>query len=162
ILARHRPGWVEPLLVHEDFDAKIGWVAEGGPCLGRRPALNHRERLVASGLAACLAPARIDVEVRRTLERALQDAFGFAPAIRLHKKAGREEDEARVRRAVLERPQPFLGPAQRLIRAPVPEAELSELKVFPGRRQSLARSAMRASTSPSSSAKRSRIPERPS
>src|ERR1700722_462580 len=137
MLSRHRPGRVEPLLVHEDFDAKIGWVAEGGPGLGRRPALNHRERLVASGLAARLAPARIDVEVRRTLERALENGFGFASAIRLHEKVRGEEDEARVRRGVLERPQPFLGPAERLFRALMPEAELSELEVFPGRRQVL-------------------------
>src|ERR1700689_2897168 len=135
--SRHSPGRVEPLLVHEDFDAKIGWVAEGGSGLGRRPALNHRERLVASGLAACLAPARIDVEVRRTLERALQNAFGFASAIRLHEKVGGEEDEARVRRSVLERPEPLLSPAQRFVRAFMPEAELSELEVFPGRRQVL-------------------------
>src|SRR5580692_10889758 len=137
MLSRHRPGHVEPLLVHEDFDAKIGWVAEGGPGLGRRPALNHRERLVASGLAACLAPAQIDIEVWRTLERALENGFGFASAIRLHEKVGGEEDEARVRRGVLERPEALLSPAQRLFRALMPEAELSELEVFPRRRQVL-------------------------
>src|ERR1700688_4462201 len=123
MLSRHRPGHVEPLLVQEDFDAKICWVAEGGPGLGRRPALNDRERLVASRLAACLAPAHIDVEVRRTLESALENGFGFAAAIRLHEKVDGEEHEARVRRAILERPQPLLGPAQCLVSTLVPKAE---------------------------------------
>ena len=132
MLSRYRPGHVEPLLVHEDFDAKIGWVAEGGSGLGRRPALNHRERPLASGLAACLAPARIDVEVRRTLESALENGFGFASAIRLHEKVGGEEDKARVRRAILECPEPFLRPAQSFVRAFVLKAELGELEIFPG------------------------------
>src|ERR1700691_2372501 len=137
MLSRHRPGDVEPLLVHEDFDAKIGWVAEGGPGLGRRQALDEGERLVASCLAACLAPAQVDIEVRPALESALENSFGFAAAMRPHEKVGGEEDEARVRRAVLERPEPLLSPAQRLVRALVLKAELGELKVFPRRRQVL-------------------------
>ena len=90
--------------VHQNFDAKIGGMAEGEPGLGRRPALDQRERLVASRLAACLAPAQVDIEVRRALESALENGFGFASAVCLHEKVGGEEDEARVRRAVLERP----------------------------------------------------------
>ena len=104
MLSRRRPGHVEPLLVHQDFDAKIGGMAEEGPRLGRRPALDQRKRLVASRLAARLAPAQVDIQVWRALESALQNGFGFASAIPLHEKIGGEEDEARVRRAVLERP----------------------------------------------------------
>ena len=104
VLSRHRPGHGESLLVHQNFDAKIGGMAEREPGLGRGAALNDRERLVESRLAACVAPAQIDVEVRRTLERAPEKGFGLGRTIRLHKKIGGEEHEARVGRAILERP----------------------------------------------------------
>ena len=130
--------------------------------LGPRPGLDQRKRLVASRLATCLAPAQVDIEVRRALERALENDFGFAAALRLDEKVGGEEHEARVRWTILECPQPFLGPAQRLIRALMSGAELSELKVFPGRRQVLGAQGNPVSTSPSRSANRSRISERPS
>jgi hypothetical protein len=76
----------------------------------------------------------IDIEVRRALESALENGFGFASALRLQQKIGGEQNEAGVRGTVLERPQPFLGPTQRLARAFVLEAELGEREVFPGRR----------------------------
>src|ERR1700677_3746914 len=110
-------------------------MPEGEPRLGGRQALSEGERPVPSCLPAGLAPAPVDIEVRRALESAPEDGFGLALALRLHEKVGGEEDEARVRRAVLERPEPLLSPAQRLFRALMPEAELSELEVFPGRRQ---------------------------
>ena len=63
--------------------------------------------------------------------------FGLASAVGLDETIGGEDREPRVRRAVLERPQALLGPAQRLFRALVLVAELGELEVFPGRRQVL-------------------------
>ena len=87
-----------------NLDAKIGGMAEREPGLGHGAALNHRERLVESRLAARVAPAQVDIEVRRALERALEKGFGLGPTISLHKKVGGEEHEARVGRAILERP----------------------------------------------------------
>src|SRR6204780_4578486 len=105
MLSRHRPGDVEPLLVHEDFDAKIGWVAEGEPGLGRRQALDEGQRLAASCLAARLAPAQVYIEARPALKSAPEDGFGLALALRLHEKVGGEEAEAGVRRPAPERPE---------------------------------------------------------
>src|ERR1700722_3998161 len=124
MLSRHRPIPLELAFVHQDLDAEIGGVAQERSGLGRSTAPDQRERLVGNRLAACLAPAQVDIEVWRALERALENGFGFASAVRLHEKVGGEEDEARIRRSILECPEPLLGPTQRLVRALVLEAEL--------------------------------------
>ena len=90
-----------------------------------------------------LAPAQVDIQVWQRSKRA-SDGFGFASAISLLKIGG-EEDEARVRRAVLDVHKPSSASA-RLVRA-LCLRQTRHSKYFQGDDRSLARSAIRASTS---------------
>ena len=84
--------------------------------------------------------------------------FGFGRPAGIREQVGDQREQPLVGRVVLEDPEAFLATGQRLGVAAVLAAELGEAEVGVRRRTDpWPAAAMRASTSPSASAKRSRI-----
>ena len=116
--------------LYQHLDQQVGGRVPGASRAGAvQPCPQHRDGAVPGRLAAQPAQQAVRLEVRLPLEQAPGEGPGVVSAPCIGQEADSEYRQTFVEDGVLERPQPFLGPAQRFLPAPLGLAELGQFQV---------------------------------